>query len=304
MLLSIALVTYNVEYLDYCLESTIRCGMDLADEICVNDGNSTDGTYDVLLSLQQEYGKDRLRIERRDWYHDFYWEEKERNYSFQMCKGDWIFVLDTDECFHEDSIPKVRDLIETIPEETVCIRFPILNFYGTKDFIHPRTHDLPFLERHAKIGRRKNNFRVQAMENGNPAELFADFEGGSHQLHGYTGNAQKTPKNKLSKFGPSGRGDTGIPRVWDCNEKIYHYTFMRDARAQGVKRRKIGSWVNYTDQNSEFFNGYLPTYEETPYSYDMTKSCLIPFTGTHPKYMESWFKKKDRVLVWTPHLGT
>lgn len=309
MLLSIAMVTYNVEYLDYSLESSIRCGMDLADEICVNDGGSTDGTYDVLLSLQREYGKDRLKLDRRQWFHDFYWEERERNHSFNMCSGDWIFVLDTDECLHENSIPKIRELAETLPKETVCIRFPITNFYGTKDFVHPslscKDHHMVFLARHAKIGRRANNFRVEAMPHGNCAELFADFDHGSHQLHGCTRMApsQKlVPHNRLSKF--SSREErfvpSNIPRVYDTNEQIFHYSYARDARAQSIKQMKANSFIVYEKQDSSFFEGYLPQYTQSYYTYKMDAPCVIPFTGQHPKYMQSWFDKKERLLSWNP----
>lgn len=277
MLLSVPLVTFNVEYLDYCLESTVRCAMDLADEVVVNDGNSTDGTMDALLSLQNEYGKDRIRIERRAWRHDFFWEEKERNYAASLCKGDWIFFFDVDECFHEDSLPRIRAYLETAPKEVICVRFPQLNFYGTKDFIHPRTEAMPFLPKHVKIGRKENNFRIQAMTQGNPAELVADLPNGTSQLHGIHSK-----------------------HVHDLSEDLYHYSWARDARAQGVKRRKIGSWVNSGDQNPEFFDGYLPKYEEVPFSYDMSNPQLIRFKGQHPKYMESWFSKRDRLLDWKP----
>lgn len=278
MLISVPIVTFNVEYLDYCLESSIRCAMDLADEVVVNDGNSTDGTMDVLCQLQREYGKERLRVERRDWLHDFFWEEKERNYAASLCKGDWILFLDVDECFHEASIPRIRSYVEKASKDVLCLRFPQLNFYGTKDFIHPRTENMPFLQKHAKMGRRETNFRIQAMENGNPAELVADFPNGTTQLHGLRSK-----------------------HIYDCPEEIYHYSWARDARAQGVKRRKIGSWINKNDQNPEFFHGYLPRYEEVPFSYDMTIPQLIRFRGQHPKYMESWFNKRERLLEWSPN---
>jgi glycosyltransferase involved in cell wall biosynthesis len=267
----VPIVTFNVEYMDYCLEETVRCALQFADEICVNDGMSTDNTYDVLMALQEEFGKDRIKIHRREWVHDWFWQEKERNYALNMSNSDWVFFMDVDECIHENDVPKIRRIAET--SKYNFVNCPYYHFYGTPQYI--QTHPA-FYQRHTKMGRRKTNFRIKAgrRPGGCASEVVSDKAGGSMHLY-------------------------HKPDMYRSDIYIYHYSWCRDAKVHGVKRVKIESWYR---GHEKFFDGYLPTYEECPYKYDMSGigGNLKPFTGEHPKLMRTWFNKRERLLEWNP----
>ncbi|MFA6075546.1 MAG: glycosyltransferase [Negativicutes bacterium] len=81
-----------------CLQSMLP----FLDEMVLVDTGSTDET----VALAQALGAD---VRYFDWMDDF---AAARNFAVSQVKGDWIVFLDADQWFDENSIPKVRALIE------------------------------------------------------------------------------------------------------------------------------------------------------------------------------------------------
>jgi glycosyltransferase involved in cell wall biosynthesis len=282
--ISIPMVTFNVLGLDYCLEETVRCAMSFADEVCVNDGMSTDGTWSLLLSLQDEFGADRVKLHKHPWYHDNKWQEKERNLALRMCRGEWILFMDVDEVFHEEQAKKISILAED--SSLNFVSFPYYHFYGKKDRVrkgYPHWYD-----RHTKMGRRSTGIKIKNMMGD---ESF-DFE------------HEKLGTRKLacvSEIVASVKGiETAMHQykgldIYHSDIYVYHYSWMRDASAQAVKRKKYNSWYA---NDSRYFDGYLPDKNECSYAYDM-EVALTPFEGSHPNIMKKWLSK-ERSLIWHP----
>jgi tetratricopeptide (TPR) repeat protein len=93
--ISACMIVKNEEILlPGCLES-IR---DWVDEIIIVDTGSTDRTVEIAKS----YG---AKIYFREWDGDF---SAARNYSLSKATCDWIFIIDADEEFVQEDIPKLR----------------------------------------------------------------------------------------------------------------------------------------------------------------------------------------------------
>ena len=87
--LSVLILTKNNERsIGYALHS-IRC---YADEIVILDSGSTDKTLDIASRYTD-------RIFYRDFDGHF---GKQKNYGMSLCRGEWIFILDSDEFVGEN----------------------------------------------------------------------------------------------------------------------------------------------------------------------------------------------------------
>lgn len=262
-----SMVSYNLSSLDFCFEQAIESCMPFCDTVSVNDGMSTDDTYDRLLALQERFGKDRLILERRPWLHDKKWQERERNYAKDMSKCDWVFFMDADECIHEDDAGSIHELAQR--PDIVAVSFAFTHFYRT-----PETYCVQpsWYKRRAKMGRRSINTRIKAFEP--PAcvsEIVSDL---THNMNYKTG-----------------------PGFVASDIVVYHYGHVRDARAMGVKTAKWKAWYA---NDEKYFDGWLPDPNDCPFSYDPTRQGMIKFEGTHPKYMQRWFEEKERLTEWNP----
>lgn len=84
MKLSVAITTFNEEdNIRECLQSI----KDIADEIIIVDGSSTDKTVEIAQSL----GAKVIVLENQKNFHI------NKQKSFDLCKGEWILYLDADE---------------------------------------------------------------------------------------------------------------------------------------------------------------------------------------------------------------
>ncbi len=103
---------------------------DFVDEILLWDTGSTDLTPDVIGALSKKYPakiKSKLigAVDKREF-------TKKRQEMLEESKGDWIFILDGDEVWWDDSIKKV---VEKINQENLdAIVSPYTNLVG--DIFH------------------------------------------------------------------------------------------------------------------------------------------------------------------------
>ena len=81
----------------------LACMKALADEVIVVDTGSRDRTVEIA----REAG---ARIEHFPWQDDF---AAAKNYALDCCNGEWVAMLDADEYFLPEDIPKVRELVRS-----------------------------------------------------------------------------------------------------------------------------------------------------------------------------------------------
>jgi glycosyltransferase involved in cell wall biosynthesis len=112
-------------YYDFHVVAMLRHHLPLADEIIVNEGYSTDGTYEAINNLDP-----KIRIYRFEWDRSdpSAWHRKFKNKARELCTGDWCILLDCDEFIPEWEFQRLRTFLEATDKSIVPLR--ITNFYG------------------------------------------------------------------------------------------------------------------------------------------------------------------------------
>jgi len=249
--ISAHLITHQCVTLDFCVESTIRSMLDFCDDIYINDGKSTDGTLDILYSLQNEYGRDRIKLFEREWQHNRRMWADEKNFILDKIPQDsYVLCIDADEALHEKDIHKLKELTS---KGFKSISFNVIHFYGRPtNFIEGPN----WYKSHTRLWKRSTGIKLicrpggcaddVVWPNGQPAHII------NHQ--------------------PSGIS-------------IYHYGNCRDPKALGMKAKKADDLYQNSD---EYKGGLLAKPRAFTYAFDSIKTQV--FKGTHPKYVKEWCK--------------
>jgi hypothetical protein len=116
---------------DYPYLEMLRHHLPLADEIVVNEGYSTDGTFERISSIDPKIKVFRTRWERpsgENWWIHFKDEARRR------CTGDWCIHLDCDEFIPDWDFEEIRRYLQTATETLIPTKF--YNFYGNYRVYH------------------------------------------------------------------------------------------------------------------------------------------------------------------------
>jgi len=143
MLLSIYTYIKNGLYNDLHAIDMLRHHLPLADEIIVNEGYSTDGTYEKICNLHP-----KIKVKRAHWNQaagtaNWYIEAKET--ARRQCQGEWCLHLDADEFVPEWEFDDLRRYIAGATESLVPLKF--LNFYGNYKVIHAHPEKVTWIAR-------------------------------------------------------------------------------------------------------------------------------------------------------------
>src|SRR6266567_4591384 len=106
MRLSIYTFVKNGLYYDFHVVDMLRHHLPLADEIIVNEGFSSDGTYEAIRDLDPKIKVHRSHWDQSNpdsWHRDF------KNDARQRCSGDWSILLDCDEFIPEWEFGRIRE---------------------------------------------------------------------------------------------------------------------------------------------------------------------------------------------------
>jgi glycosyltransferase involved in cell wall biosynthesis len=125
MKLSIYTAVRNGLYFDFHVVAMLRHHLPLADEIVVNEGYSTDGTYEAIHDISPKIRVHRSQFDRSD---PSSWHRKFKNEARTRCAGDWCVLLDCDEFIPEWEFDRLRRLLETTDKLIVPVRFT--HFYA------------------------------------------------------------------------------------------------------------------------------------------------------------------------------
>lgn len=148
MRLSIYTFVRDGLFYDFHVEAMLRHHLDLADEIIVNEGYSTDGTYEVVSRIDPKVQVFRTRwtdSKGLDWYTRF------KNEARRHCTGDWCLLLDADEFIPEWEFGPLRTFLESTSHDLVALRY--LNFYGNFKVYQTRPRQFGWPERQVRIHR-------------------------------------------------------------------------------------------------------------------------------------------------------
>jgi glycosyltransferase involved in cell wall biosynthesis len=125
MRLSIYTCVKDALYWDLHAVEMLKHHLPLADEIVVNEGHSTDGTYEAIKNLDP-----KIRIFRSHWPNPdgLNWYNTFKDEARRRCNGDWCMLVDCDEFIPEWDFDRLRSRLETAKED--LLSFDVINFYG------------------------------------------------------------------------------------------------------------------------------------------------------------------------------
>lgn len=126
--------TYNCVNQNYPFFESITSLLDVCDEVCVVDGGSTDGTWDVLNEMAAENKKLKIKQVARDWNHNRHavFDGLQKAEARLMCTKSFCWQQDVDEIIHENDYAKIKDLLNIIPKSTPLVALPVIEFWGNK----------------------------------------------------------------------------------------------------------------------------------------------------------------------------
>jgi glycosyltransferase involved in cell wall biosynthesis len=119
-------------YYDFHVIEMLKHHLPLADEIIVNEGYSSDGTYEEIAAINSE----KIKIIRRKWEggRGLEWVRSFKNEARKQCTGDWCLLLDCDEFIPEWEFASLRGYLETTRETIAPLK--LTNFYGNYKVYH------------------------------------------------------------------------------------------------------------------------------------------------------------------------
>jgi len=125
MKISIYTGVKNGLFYDFHVVAMLRQHLPLADEIIVNEGFSTDGTFEAIRDIDP-----KIQVHRFDWSRSNpdTWHRDFKNDARKLCSGDWCILLDCDEFIPEWEFDRLRSFLETTNATIAPVRF--VHFYG------------------------------------------------------------------------------------------------------------------------------------------------------------------------------
>jgi glycosyltransferase involved in cell wall biosynthesis len=131
----------NGLFYDFHVAAMLRHHLPLADEIIVNEGHSSDGTFEAIRNIDSRIKIHRSRWDQSNpdtWHRDF------KNDARERCSGDWCVLLDCDEFIPEWEFERLRKCLESSDKPLARVRFT--HFYGNyKVFIAKLPRITPLL---------------------------------------------------------------------------------------------------------------------------------------------------------------
>jgi glycosyltransferase involved in cell wall biosynthesis len=145
----------NGLFLDYHVIEMLRHHLPLVDEIIVNDGFSTDGTYDEIIKIDP-----KIKAFRSDWGTPSgqEWFSKFKEEARKRCTGDWCILLDPDEFIPEWEFDRIRSVLRTTAKHIVPLRW--INFYGNYKIYNANPSKHTWNERKYQIHRNLQGMEV------------------------------------------------------------------------------------------------------------------------------------------------
>jgi len=153
MKLSIYTTAKNAIVNDLHVEAMLRHHLPLADEIVVNEGYSSDDTYERIRNIDP-----KIRIFRTHWEAKEAWSVGVKDAARRQTTGDWCIVLDCDEFIPEWEFAAIRSHLESTQDTMVPVRF--LNFYGNYRVIHANPDKVRWPARKMIIHRNRPDIEV------------------------------------------------------------------------------------------------------------------------------------------------
>jgi ADP-heptose:LPS heptosyltransferase/glycosyltransferase involved in cell wall biosynthesis len=131
--------TYNLK--GYPFVESIKSMLGFCDEVVVVDGESDDGTYEVLEKLAQE--DERIKLFQNKWdLEEPGMDGLQKAFARALCdnENEFLWQQDCDEVVHEDDYEKIRMIAKRFPTEADILHLPIIELWGNEKTVTGRRH--------------------------------------------------------------------------------------------------------------------------------------------------------------------
>lgn len=253
---------------DYPFIESIRSVLPLVDEFIMVIGDSTDGSREAVVALNDP----KVRII------DTIWDENSRkggyifsqqaNIGLDNCTGDWCFHIQADEVIHEKDYTHIRNSMEKYLEdpkvEGLLIHF--MNFFG--DF------------KHYAPTRRYHNKEIRIVKNDPHVRSYKDSQGFRKFIE---------PQNYLTEKGSK-------LHVKQMDATLFHYSYVKHPKTQVKKRLEFSKrWLPSDSPLQEYAKK-----NANGYDYSSEIDLLKDFKGTHPAVMNDRIARADWTFDYDP----
>lgn len=128
MKISIFTTITNPEERKYPYLEALESFCDVADEVIVVDGGSTDGSLEKIDELAKQLGR-QIKAINLPWPWEYSQAEfpKHLNAGLEACTGDWAIKMDIDYLFHENQIDELKVLLRGYNDRP-CVAGQFLKF--------------------------------------------------------------------------------------------------------------------------------------------------------------------------------
>lgn len=264
MKISGATIVRNAIKYGYPVVEAVRSVLPMCDEYIINVGDSSDGTLDLIKSINDP----KIRIIERVWDMSIGQDvlSVETDFVISQCRGDWIFYNQTDEVIHEEDILRVKAYMQRYLNDPKvdAFQFRWLNFYGS--FYRYRI-DRGWFQKQTRVIR--NNGMYQSH----------DAAWGFRHKDGTSLKARKTPFF------------------------IYHYGWVNDPQMMATRRKNAHTVgfvfeLNEKEKKSEYDYGELSRF---PVYFGTHPAVMKHLIQQHVASQKDW-QKIVRQYWWNPLL--
>lgn len=133
--------SHNCFEMNYPLESCINSLLGFADEVCVADGGSDDGTLELLESFSKKESRFSYSVHPIDFEHPrwaIHSDGYQKANARAMCTADYCWQIDSDEIVVAEDFDRIRHLpvaFKEVMEFEPVVFMPMIEFWGSFDTI-------------------------------------------------------------------------------------------------------------------------------------------------------------------------
>jgi hypothetical protein len=254
----------NARKLYYPMKQAIQSILPIVDEFIVVLGDSDEN--DQTRAEIESIGSDKIRIVETVWDIEKYPRGMEHAHQTDiaksLCKGDWLFYLQSDEVIHEDDLPVIKRRCEELADdnEVEGLLFDYIHFWG--DYSHFQNNHC-WYRKEIRIVR--NRPEIHSWQSAQSFRRIPDFDGIHYR--------QKENTFKLK-----------VARV---KARVFHYGWVRPPELMNNKIKSFN--INHRGvkrvgemDKEEMFKGY----------FDYGNLNKIPvYEGSHPAIMQQWISQ-------------
>lgn len=249
--------------LSYPVVQSIRSLLPLVDELVVNVGVSSDGTLDLVRSIDDP----RISIMESRWDETQLEHGRvlaqQTDLALARCRGDVCLYLQADEALHEDDHAPLRVALERLHDDRRLegLLFDYVHFYGSFHTVG--------------VSRRWYRKEIRAVRNRAGVRSWRDAQG----FRVFDGAGDPSTARKL--------------RVIPSGARVFHYGWVRPPDSQRVKIAEF----------TRLYHGEAGRQRAIAkgFSYDVGEK-VRRFEGSHPASMREWVNAGDWVFEPRPRL--